>query len=65
MGGVQKALLEVGDARRRCRSAVACLKMKMSMAEYIAKFLTKKKYGISYGDFGLVSFASFLKVNIG
>ena len=31
---------------------------------YIEKFNTKKKYGLTYGCFGLISFASFAKVSL-
>ena len=40
------------------------LNVKLTASNYIAKFNAKKKYGISYAGFGLISFASFSKVNI-
>ena len=36
---------------------------KMKIHNYIMAFHTKKKYGISYASFGLITMASFVKVN--
>ena len=38
------------------------LKVHLCIDLYIAKFNVKKKYGISYGSIGLMSFSSFFKV---
>ncbi|KAH9403229.1 hypothetical protein TYRP_015109 [Tyrophagus putrescentiae] len=50
-------LLHYSSVREQFRSLPA----KLKLAHYIEKFHTDRRYGITYGDFGLVSFESLFK----
>ena len=64
-----KRLLCLSFVKRRLAIGVVewsnQIKAKIRVAFYIEKFHTSRKFGITYGSFGLISFSAFVKVSLG
>src|SRR5699024_955204 len=56
-----KLLLPLAVAKR---TRVVNFRTKLQLSLHIARLHTNKRYGLSYGPFGLISVAAFFKVNL-